>query len=135
MRRFASSPLHSGASVNSTLRAARSALTRASRRLLGRPGPSPYVMLGEGRANTATPLPAGAAEELVLDNPRLVELRRRYAQVNGPLAEHTFWTDEYRRVDLELPYFRGDNAYMWQQRRMGDLRLKLFVYLQYLEQL
>jgi len=121
--------------VNSTLRAARSALARVRRRLLRRSGTGPYVFLGEGKANTAVPLPAGAAEQLTPDNPRLVELRRRYSQVTGPLAEHTFWTDEYRRGDLELPYFRGDNAYMWQQRRMGDLRLKLFVYLQYLEQL
>jgi hypothetical protein len=122
--------------VNSQFRAAR-ALTRAGRRLAGRAGAPRYVRLGEGTADTSMPLPPGAAQELVYDNPRLVELRRRYADVDGPLARHTFWTDEYRRVDVDLAYFRGDNAYMWQQRQMGDaeLRLKLFVYLQYLEQL
>jgi SAM-dependent methyltransferase len=91
--------------------------------------------LGEGTADTATPLPPGAAEELVSDNPRLVELRRRYERIDGPLVQHTFWTEQYRTVDLDLAYFRGDNAFVWQQRRMGDLRLKLYLYLQYLEQL
>jgi putative sugar O-methyltransferase len=93
------------------------------------------VRLGEGTFDPTSPLPPGAAEELVAANPRLVELRRRYADVGGPLGHHTFWTDEYRRVDLELAHFRGDNAYVWQQRHFGDLRLKLYVYLQYLEAL
>jgi SAM-dependent methyltransferase len=91
------------------------------------------VLLGEGRFSTATPLPPGAAEELVHHNPRLLELRRRYAVVDGALGRHTFWTDEYRRVDLDLTHFRGDNAYMWQQRRLGDLRPKLLAYLRYLQ--
>jgi putative sugar O-methyltransferase len=123
------------AGVNSNLRAARSVLGRVRHRLTGRSRNSQYVRLGEGTANTAAPLPAGAAQELVHDNPRLLELRRRYQAVEGPLSQHAFWTDEYRQIDLDLTYFRGDNAYVWQQRQMGDLRLKLFLYLQYLEQL
>ena len=111
--------------MNSQLRAARSALGRARRRLARRAGTPSYVRLGEGTASTATPLPPGAAQELVRDNPRLVELRRRYADVDGPLSQHTFWTDEYRTVDLDLAYFRGDNAYMWQHRQMGDGELRL----------
>jgi hypothetical protein len=66
------------ASVSGKLRGARSALARVRRRF-SHADESRYVRLGEGTADTATPLPAGAAEQLVHDNPRLVELRRRYA--------------------------------------------------------
>ena len=116
-------------------RAARSVLARARHRLSDRRSTSPYVLFGVGSVDTGTPLPPGAADELRGDNPRLVELRREYAAVDGPLSRHSFWTDEYRRVEVDLAYFRGDTAYVWQHRRLGDLRLKLFVYLQYIEQL
>jgi hypothetical protein len=128
-------PLHSRASVNRKFRAARSALGRARRRLTGRQLPDPHQWVGEGSASRAAPLPPGAERVLVSNNPRLVDLRRRYAAFSGPLSRHTFWTDEYIDVDLDLAYFRGDNPYMWQQRHMGaDLRLKYYVYLRYLEQ-
>jgi hypothetical protein len=97
--------------------------------------PSRYVPLGEGRPDTTVPLPSGADAELTPDNPRLLELRRRYAQVRGPLAQHTYWTEAFRRVDLDLPYFRGDNAFVWQQRRLGDLCPKLARYLAYVEEI
>jgi hypothetical protein len=117
--------------VNTQLRTARAALARLRNRMRGRRWP--YVLLGQGRPDTTVPLPAGAAAELTPDNPRLQELRRRYAQVQGPLAQHTFWTDDYRRIDLDLAYFRGDNAFVWQQRRLGELCPKLQTYLAYIE--
>lgn len=85
--------------------------------------------------STETALPDGAAAYLDRDNPRLTELRRRYAALDSPLSAPTLWNDEYRTKSLDLAYFRGDNVYVWQQRHLGDLRLKLFVYLAYIEQL
>ena len=120
--------------VTTPPRVTRSLLARVRDTITRRLRP-PYVSLGEGMANTEVPLPPDAAEILVAHNPRLVELRRRYGRVSGPLVEHSFWTDRYRKADLDLAYFRGDNAFVWQQRRMGDLRIKLYLYLQYLEQL
>lgn len=93
------------------------------------------MLLGAGTYSTEAPLPAGAKEYLTRDNPRLLELARRYSAIDSPLTRHTFWTEHYRTVDLDLSHFRGDNAYVWQQRKLGDLRLKLFITLEYLERL
>ena len=119
--------------MNHSLRAARTALARARQRFTGGPGVHRYVPLGQGTANTTTPLPPGAVQELVRGNPRLVELRRRYAALDSPLVRHTLWNKTYRSVELDLPYFRGDNAYVWQHRRLGDLESTLFLYLTYVE--
>lgn len=61
-------------------------------------------------------LPHGAEEYLRTSNPRLVDLRDRYREREHPAADHTLWTEEYLGRELELRYFRGDNAYVWQHR-------------------
>ncbi|GAC1385106.1 MAG: hypothetical protein NVSMB48_21570 [Marmoricola sp.] len=61
-------------------------------------------------------LPAGAAEYLRPDNPRLVELRERYNALEIPAAVPTQWRDSFLRRNLSLAWFRGDNAYVWQLR-------------------
>ncbi|MGW8375622.1 putative sugar O-methyltransferase [Streptomyces sp. ODS28] len=66
-----------------------------------------------GDYSAAMPLPEGAAEHLRWDNPYLLELVRRYAQVESPLNTHTQWRDSHRS-DLDLRYFRGDNCYVRQ---------------------
>lgn len=59
-------------------------------------------------------LPEGAAEYLRADHPRLVELRARYREcVRLP---HSQWGESILAGELNLPYFRGDNAYVWQMR-------------------
>jgi putative sugar O-methyltransferase len=64
--------------------------------------------------NVSTMLPAGAAEYLRYDNPRLQELRNRYH--NHPATRHSLWSNDYLRRELRLEYFRSDNAYLYQQR-------------------
>jgi hypothetical protein len=61
-------------------------------------------------------LPPGAADYLRPDNVRLLDLRARYRNVNLPMIEHSKWNAELVASDIELPYFRGDNAYIFQHR-------------------
>lgn len=49
------------------------------------------------------------------DNPRLLELRRRYS--GHPAAVHSKWTPEFVRESVNLPLFRRDNAYVYQTRQ------------------
>ncbi|HUR41103.1 MAG TPA: hypothetical protein VM240_08025 [Verrucomicrobiae bacterium] len=69
--------------------------------------------------NPSVPLPRGAQRDLAADNPRLVELRKRYAALDWPVCRHTFWAPEAVERDVRLPWFRGDNAYVWQYRQLG----------------
>jgi hypothetical protein len=90
----------------------------------------PFVPQVPARADDRAPLPPGAAAELRADHPRLLELRTRYAGVEGPLGRPTTWNDEYLRLELDLTRFRGDNAYVWQLRSVGeDARLKYYLLL------
>ena len=75
-----------------------------------------------------------SAVELRLDNPRLQELRRLYAELNYPVCEHTLWDQKKLAKELTLPWFRGDNAYVWQFRQVkSELRLKQYIMLSYVE--
>lgn len=60
-------------------------------------------------------LPKGAAGYLTVDNPRLQELRQRYAQFQVNASFPIVWTDEYVR-SYDLQAFRGDNCYVWQTK-------------------
>ncbi len=60
-------------------------------------------------------LPDGAAEYLVIDNPRLRELRERYAEFQARASVPIVWTDEYVQ-SYGLQSFRGDNCYVWQTK-------------------
>ena len=59
-------------------------------------------------------LPKECADYLVEDNPRLVELRRRYAGCAG--TAHSQWSQQFVASNLDLRRFRADNAYVWQAR-------------------
>ena len=63
-------------------------------------------------------LPDGAAEYLTPDNPRLAELRERYARFNSAVTSPSVWTEDIVSAD-DIRYFRGDNAYVWQVRDRG----------------
>jgi len=63
-------------------------------------------------------LPEDAADYLVMNNPRLRELQTRYAAFNGDVTTPLVWTDTWVRHE-DMLYFRGDNAYVWQVRRMS----------------
>ncbi|WP_205470842.1 hypothetical protein [Nocardioides sp. SYSU D00038] len=70
--------------------------------------------------NDAVPLPPGAAETLRADNPDLQELVRAYDGLTDvPAAVPSLWTGAFVDDQVSLPYFRGDNAYVWQYRAFG----------------
>ena len=61
------------------------------------------------------PLPPEASLYLRADHPKLLELKRRYAAFNSEVTTPLVWHEGYLR-DEDIPYFRGDNAYVWQVR-------------------
>jgi hypothetical protein len=63
-------------------------------------------------------LPEDAAAYLDLQNPRLQELRERYRRHSNPAMLHSLWSDEHVESQLDLRYFRGDNVYVWQHRKL-----------------
>jgi hypothetical protein len=65
-------------------------------------------------------LPEGADAWLRADNPRLVELRERYAAFDPDVTTPLDWTESHVGA-ADLRHFRGDNAYIWQLRE--DVRL------------
>lgn len=79
-------------------------------------------------------LPAGAAEYLTTDNPRLADLRRAYARLRVPAVEHSQWDPENVSGYLDLQYFRGDSMIQWHYRELPRAtRLKMFIYLSHVE--
>ncbi len=76
-----------------------------------------------------SPLPADVESCLRHDNPRLLELRRRYHALDHPATVQSLWTNGYVQEEVDLRYFRGDNAYVWQPREMlTDLNYLLTAY-------
>jgi len=60
-------------------------------------------------------LPRGAEQVLRADNPRLIELRTRYAK--HPVGANTsLWSEDYIADQVTLHRFRDDSAYRWQTR-------------------
>jgi hypothetical protein len=60
-------------------------------------------------------LPEGAAEYLTTENPRLAALRSRYQNFHSPAGDPSLWKEDHR-AQIDLPYFRGDNPYIFQVR-------------------
>lgn len=71
-------------------------------------------------SHVASSLPEGASETLRADNPHIVDLKQRYASFENASAHRTGWTDEHVSTQIEWPYFRGDNAYVWQLRDANE---------------
>lgn len=106
-------------------------LTRTSTELT-----SYHIHAGHGRHDTSRPLPADVAAVLDDRNPDLVRLRARYRQLTSPFQPGSFWRRSRRLRDLNLRYFRGDNAYVWQLRQLGDnARLKCYLFARYVSTL
>jgi len=61
--------------------------------------------------------PIGLSEDakkyLVPDNPKLLDLKRRYAKCDPDVITPLQWKEDYVRTE-DIGYFRGDNAYVWQ---------------------
>jgi hypothetical protein len=82
-----------------------------------------------GSHHARAPLPESLRGVLRNDHPRLLELRRRYAAARLPMLEHSWWTQDYVDRTLDLEHFRGDNAYVWQNRHLPDaVPLRYFLY-------
>lgn len=97
----------------------------------GDPRP-PHFYRGEnvpnGLFDDSSPLPEGAEKWLRMDNPRLVKLRVRYAELDSAVTLHSQWNSLDVTDDLSLPWFRGDNVYIWQHRQLkSDVRLKMYL--------
>ncbi|MEQ4304745.1 putative sugar O-methyltransferase [Plantactinospora sp. B6F1] len=106
-------------------------LTRTSTELT-----SYRIHAGHGRYDDSRPLPADLATLLDDRNPDLVALRERYRRLESPFRPGRFWRRSRRLRDLNLRYFRGDNAYVWQLRQLGDnARLKFFLFARYVSSL
>ncbi|MCW6004188.1 putative sugar O-methyltransferase [Micromonospora sp. CPCC 205371] len=112
-------------------------LTRTSPKLT-----SYRIHSGKGRHDDSRPLPPGMAAVLDDRHPDLVELRARYGQMASPFKPGSFWRRSRRLRDLNLAYFRGDNAYVWQLRQLGhtsrtarSARLKFFLFARYVNAL
>ena len=71
-------------------------------------------------------LPDDAVAYLQPTNSRLKELKQRY--VGHPATQHSQWAEELLKRDLKLPFFRGDNAYVYQVRRTNELAYLLTAY-------
>ncbi len=65
---------------------------------------------------SSAPLPREALDTLRADHPRLLDLKSRYQNVDLPVIDHSRWTNDFIASDIELNYFRGDNAYVFQYR-------------------
>jgi hypothetical protein len=115
--------------------------TSWARRYLGRRGYRlmrlrPEVAGPEAGGPAASSIPPETKRILQADNPRLLELQRRYAALSSPLAAHTMWVETYRRGDLDLAWFRADNVYVWQLRNVrAQARIKYFLYGRYVRAL
>lgn len=80
----------------------------------------------------SVPLPPGAAETLVPDNPRLRMLRYQYRALDLPVCAPSRWHDEAVQSFLDLRYFRGETLITWHMRELPRITaLKYFVYLRY----
>jgi hypothetical protein len=81
-----------------------------------------------------TPIPADAWQTLRLDNPQLQALRSDYRALDLPVCHHTIWDEKFLRNELTLPWFRGDNCYVWQLRQtLSEFRLKEYLKLKCIE--
>ncbi|WP_310962202.1 putative sugar O-methyltransferase [Nocardioides terrisoli] len=105
-----------------------------ARRFLNEHGWDVQRLDEESRRHTLTsyddtvPLPPGAAEYLRPDNPLLRELRSAYAGLEAAAAAPTLWEDSFVDDQVSLPWFRGDNAYVWQYRALrGGTEARMYI--------
>jgi hypothetical protein len=60
-------------------------------------------------------------EYLNLNNPKLLGLKKMYASYESFNNLHSQWDEEFCKQQIFLPYFRGDNAYIWQVRNNNSI--------------
>ena len=78
------------------------------------------------------PVSAEAAQYLRTDNPRLQELRERYAALKVDAVAHSLWDAEYVGSEVRLEAFRAHSAYVWAYQELSrPTQMKYFLYAQY----
>lgn len=94
----------------------------------------------ERRYLTATydhrvPLPEGAKDVLVPENPRLRELCERYSKLEVPATRHVHWSRYATDLIREnLQYFRGDSPYIYHYREAQRVTwLKYFIFFKHIQ--
>jgi SAM-dependent methyltransferase len=74
-------------------------------------------------------LPEGAESFLRRDNQRLRQLEEKYRAMSHPVIDPSQWADQFVAREVNLRFFRGDFAYMWQSRDINlDLHHALTAY-------
>jgi len=56
------------------------------------------------------------ALQLLPNNSEILELKKQYAKCSYAKMNHTQWNKKFCDLQIQWPYFRGDNAYVWQER-------------------
>jgi SAM-dependent methyltransferase len=80
----------------------------------------------------SVPLPEEAERRLRGDDPRLVDLRRRYAALDLPVLESSRWNRDAVEDFLDLRFFRGETLITWHYRELRRIsELKYFVFARY----
>jgi hypothetical protein len=83
----------------------------------------------------SVPLPPGAEQELSDDNPRLRELRERYAPLDLPALTASRWNSGAVESFLDLRWFRGETLITWHYRELPRISaLKFFVFARYVQE-
>jgi putative sugar O-methyltransferase len=82
-------------------------------------------------------LPKEAVSYLKPHNPRIKALKEKYQSLQCPATDHSLWTDKFINSHrFHLQYFRGDNAYVWQYRKMGmNAELKYLLHAYYIQKI
>ncbi|MBU6392782.1 MAG: putative sugar O-methyltransferase, partial [Planctomycetes bacterium] len=80
--------------------------------------------------------PIAKSAELYLQrtNPKLKTLQERYASLSIPPIDHSEWTSSYVNSNIDLRFFRGDNAYVYQYRD-GNREVNYVVTYYYLQKI
>lgn len=107
-------------------------LARIGYRLMRLESQTPQA--GSGALSILRDIPEQARQRLRTDDPRLLELRRRYTTTPHPAVAHSQWTKDFVAQNLDLGQFRGDNAYIWQARQASEVsELRYFIYTEYVQ--
>jgi len=78
------------------------------------------------------PVSAEALQYLRTDNPRLQDLRHRYAALTVDAVAHSLWNEDYISSEVLLDEFRAHSAYVWTHQELSrPTQLKYFLYAQY----
>jgi SAM-dependent methyltransferase len=78
-------------------------------------------------------LPQGAESYLQRNNPRLIELRKKYDSLSLPVTDQSVWTSDYASHEVDLEYFRADNAYIWQTRERNQAETNYLIITNYVK--